>query len=78
MMEQNQREFLQLFFSQESEKLEKITNLYKNFYYLEKVIGINIDQVDERILPDLKDVMNKIQEKRGEIEAVAPNETQIK
>jgi len=39
-----------------------IVRLYKSFFYLEKVIEINIDYVDESILPDLKDIMNKILE----------------
>jgi hypothetical protein len=57
---QNRQEFFELFHQQESEKLGNIVKLYQSYYYLEHVIKINIDQVDERILPDLKDIMNRI------------------
>jgi hypothetical protein len=42
-----------------------LLRLIGSFTYLERVIRVNIEAVDEKILPDLKENLSKLEEIRG-------------
>ena len=70
MLRDNRQQFYEIIEQQETQKLKNVVRLMESYIYLEKVIKVNIDAVDESILPDLKETMQMIDDQRAQIQAL--------
>lgn len=76
MLSDNQAQFQEIISEQQTKRFQNLLKLIQSFCYLEKVIDLNIQAVDECILPDLKLTLSSLEALRRQLSQSEQAETQ--
>ncbi|CAD8084675.1 unnamed protein product [Paramecium sonneborni] len=77
ILDQTQKEMQELMQDQEEEQFNNTMKLICQYYLQDQAIKINIQMVDQEILPQLKNIAQQIQKAKKDLERVGGSEKQI-
>ncbi|CAD8180211.1 unnamed protein product [Paramecium octaurelia] len=74
ILDQTYKEMQQLMQDQEEEQFNNTMKLIQQYYIQDQAIKVNIQMVDQEILPQLKNIAQQIQKAKKDLERVSGNE----